>query len=169
MYTVTSVRTVTLEFFFCKFVNLAVAYFISSLPFETQPWHIISTNLLYTSDAPGQPKLFYSHMRKLQTVKDSVITLLKPDGKLTESVKKAADLLGSIFTEAYTIEDMTEFKPEQEGTHLDSKDSSMKFSKEEVLGKLLKLREDHHLVQMVCILSCWNDVQKFSLSHCQSF
>ena len=90
----------------------------------------------------GQPKRFYSYMRKLQTVKDSVITLLKPDGKLTETDKEAADLLGSVFSAAYTKEDMTGFKPEHDGSHLGWQDSSVKLGKEEVLGKLLKLRED---------------------------
>jgi len=64
----------------------------------------------------GQPKRFCSYMRKLQTVKDSVITLLKPDGKLTESDKEAADLLGSVFSEAYTRENTTGFKSEQDGS-----------------------------------------------------
>ena len=73
----------------------------------------------------GQPKQFYSYMRKLQTVKDSVITLLKPDGKLTESDKEAADLLGPVFSEAYTRENMSGFKHEQDGSHKGWQDSSV--------------------------------------------
>ena len=73
----------------------------------------------------GQPKQFYSYMRKLQTVKDSVTTLLKPDGKLTESDKEAADLLGSVFSEAYTRENMSGFKHEQDGSHKGWQDSSV--------------------------------------------
>jgi len=53
-----------------------------------------------------QPNRFYGHIRQLQRVKDSVISLLKLDGNLMETDKEAAELLGSVFSKAFTTEDM---------------------------------------------------------------
>jgi len=49
-----------------------------------------------------------------------VMSLLKPDGKLTENDQVAADLVGSVFSfsKAFTTEDMSGFKPEHDRSHL---------------------------------------------------
>jgi len=57
---------------------------------------------------------FHGQTSQLQTVKDSVISLLKPD----ETDWEAADLLGSVFSNAFTTEDMFTFKPEHDKSHL---------------------------------------------------
>jgi len=69
-------------------------------------------------------------------VRDSVITLLKPNTNLTDTDQEAADLLGSVFSEAYTKEDMTGFKAENDANRMGWQDSSVRLEKEDVLEKL---------------------------------
>ena len=88
----------------------------------------------------NQPKKFYGYMRNLQTVKDQVTVLKKPDGMTTTSDQEVADLFAEYFQEVYTVEDLSNIPtvPERDCTWNDT----ICFSKELVYDKQQMLKTD---------------------------
>jgi hypothetical protein len=89
----------------------------------------------------GRPKRFYGYMRGMQTIKENVTSILKEDGKLTESDQETAEILADYFEEVFIKED-TENIPKVEEKDLNWQDTEMKFSAATVMSKLKKLKVD---------------------------
>jgi len=90
----------------------------------------------------GQPKRFYGHMRQLQTIKGSVNVLIKPYNSLTENDQEVVNLLGKVFSDSFTSETMDDGVIHREAKLSDWQDSYVDISKEAVLTKSLKLKDD---------------------------
>ena len=88
------------------------------------------------------PRRFYRHMRKLQTVKENVTALTTKFGNTTSTDQEAADTLGEYFQEMFTKE---EDRPTDDTTDIPDNQPIVKstdFSTDAVLKQLLKLVED---------------------------
>jgi len=90
----------------------------------------------------GKPKRFYGYMHSLQTVKDNVTALKKENGEMTKSNKETAETTpGQYFKDMFTRED-TGNMPKSSVLSPMWDDSTVDFSREAVLKKLMKLATD---------------------------
>jgi len=93
-------------------------------------------------DFKGNPRRFYRHMRKLQTVKDNVTALKTRSGQLTTSDQEAADTLGEYFQEVFTQEDNTTIDRPAIASGFRPTALAIDFSRDTVMKHLQKLAED---------------------------
>lgn len=89
----------------------------------------------------GNPKRFYAHMRKLQTVQDRVTKLTRTDGTETVDDAEAAEVLCGFFKSVFTVEEA--FCAEEEdngrGEQREQLEGQIMFSRDVVLAELLAL------------------------------
>jgi len=90
----------------------------------------------------NNPKRFYGHMRKPQTVKDVVTALKNEDEKLTATDQEPADELANCFQKIFTEEDSNGFLQVEEDTNSCWLDTRIDFSPEARMMKLEHLPMD---------------------------
>ena len=81
-------------------------------------------------------------MRQLQTVKDSVTVLKKPNGQLTSDNQQAADVLANYYGEMFTREDTAGISYQDEIEQSAWEDTDVYLSTDAVLQKLRNLKDD---------------------------
>jgi hypothetical protein len=77
----------------------------------------------------------------MQTINENVTSILKEDGKLTESDQETAEILANYFEEVFMKED-TENIPKVVEQYLNWQDAEIKFNVATVLSKLKELKVD---------------------------
>jgi len=93
----------------------------------------------------GNPKRFYGYMRGVQSVKDAVTGLKKPDGSVTSTDKESADELASCFQQMFTRDESNEQASQGNIVPVSPdawQDSVIALDPEAVLKKLQKLNID---------------------------
>ena len=98
------------------------------------------------SNCKSNPRKFFGYMNSLETVKNRVGQLWRPDGRMTQSDEETANVLCSYFQSVFTdegcdqktVKDRTDMTVVQDET--DQKLSGIRFDYQQVRDRLLKLK-----------------------------